>query len=129
MHFAYATLPLRAIFHISCKSQHQLQSQSQHQHQSPSPSPFQSLSHPHSQSHFQRQSMSEFGCTCASVLDMVLALINWRGVRLQQLLLLMLLLFSFSFSSLWESHERFAQCQCLSKYSASFGEDLYNQVI
>lgn len=68
-------------------------------------------------------------CTCACVLDMVLALINWRGVRLQQLLLLLLLLFSSSCSSLWESHERFAQCQCLSKYSAAFAEDLYNQVI
>lgn len=131
MHFAYATLPLRAIFHISCKSQHQLQSQSQHQQQSTSPflSPFQCLSHPHSQSHFERQCMSEFGCTYACVLDMVLALINWRGVRLQQLLLLLLLLFSSSCSSLWESHERFAQCQCLSKYSAAFAEDLYNQVI
>lgn len=129
MHFAYATLPLRAIFHISCKSQHQLQSQSQHQFPSPDSSPFQSLSHPHLQSHFERQSMSEFGCTCACVLDMVLALINWRGVRLQQLLLLLVLLFSSSCSSLWESHERFAQCQCLSKYSAAFAEDLYNQVI
>lgn len=68
-------------------------------------------------------------CTCTCVLDMVLALINWRGVRLQQLLLLLLLLFSTSCSSLWESHERFAQCQCLSKYSAAFAEDLYNQVI
>lgn len=62
MHFAYATLPLRAIFHISCKSQHQLQSQSQQHSPSLAPSPFQSLSHPHSQSHFERQSMSEFGC-------------------------------------------------------------------
>jgi len=55
MHFAYtyATLQIRAIFHISSKEE-------------PVPS-------------------SSFG-------HLVLALINWRGVRLQQLLLLLLLL-------------------------------------